>query len=623
MSEHTSFLLKDQRVQHELLNKRSQIGGHPRYRHLREALAQLPEKSTAEEFNRIVDGSPSLEKIVRAVNRPALLVKEDSFEAPIADVWFARLNAARTALERAIRATGRVELREPPSSGHIGTGWLIAPGVVVTNRHVAREFVRRQQDGVVVLRTSWLGRPYRPVVDFREEYRQGAPPLEFEMDRVLFIAADDDAAPDVALLAVKAGQGSLPDPIPLADVTLAPGRPVATIGYPAYDYSEADRTVMVELFHGIFDVKRLSPGEVMVPPMAGQWFFQHDCSTLGGSSGSVLLDLESGGAVGLHFSGTSGMSNYAISGQALAQVLAGVPTAAAPPARLPAVVVKPKAEPGADEEKATPAAYTNRHGYDPNFLLGGTSVQLPGVVAARQGEVAPLVIGPGNELKYCHFSVIVNAARRLPMITGVNIDGTILRRVAGKGHWRIDPRIADEHQIGNEIYKNNNLDKGHMVRRLDPVWGTELEAKMANDDTFHYTNACPQDHTFNDEVWGDLEDHILDSAPEDLRLSVLTGPVLAHDDPTYRGIQIPRSFWKMVAWRKNGLKVAAFLLTQEEYLGNLEFNPYQFGTCQVTLAEVGDLTGLQFGSLLQADVLAAQEAARPRISLKSVDEMRI
>jgi endonuclease G, mitochondrial len=616
-------------TQREIVKKRTAIGRHPRYRSMRRALAEVHAEESAQDFERKMDTVPDLEKIVQAVNRPALLVKMDSFEVPLHDHWNARLNAARAAIERAIRATGRVELREPPRSGHVGTAWLVAPGVVATNRHVAVEFCRRQQAGGAVFRATWVGRAYRPIVDLREEHGQNVQPLEFELDRVVYLADDDDAVADIALLGVKAAPGqTLPTPIPIRNLALEPGRTVAVIGFPAYDPGETDRTTMVELFEGIFDVKRLSPGEVKVPAMGQQWFFTHDCSTLGGSSGSVVLDLETGVAVGLHFSGTSGIENYAVSASALLGVLAKANLAAAPAAPVSTYDVTTEHEdvgdmPPFEGVEGTAADYAERDGYDEKFLKGNTKVPLPSVIAARQGELAPRLDGQGHELKYRHFSVVVNRARRFPMITGVNIDGTSLKRVPG-GQWRKDPRIDKLHQVGNEVYSHNSLDRGHMVRRLDPVWGTEKAAKEANDDTFHYTNACPQDHAFNDEVWGDLEDHILDSAPEDLRLCVLTGPVLAADDPEYRGIHIPRSFWKVVAWRKNNkLKAAAFLLTQEEYIGNLEFNPYQFGTYQLTLADLAEQAGLDFGALLQADVLAGQEAARPRRAIRSVREIRV
>ena len=89
--------------------------------------------------------------------------------------------------------------------------------------------------------------------------------------------------------------------------------------------------------------------------------------------------------------------------------------------------------------------------------------------------------------------------------------------------WRFDPRIPQTAQLGNDLYRGNNLDRGHQVRRLDPVWGEEDEALLAQEDTFHYTNACPQHKDLNQREWNDLEDYVLDNAgAHELKVSVLT-----------------------------------------------------------------------------------------------------
>ena len=68
-------------------------------------------------------------------------------------------------------------------------------------------------------------------------------------------------------------------------------------------------------------------------------------------------------------------------------------------------------------------------------------------------------------------------------------------------------------------------------RGLDPVWGTEGTARLANADTYHYTNSCPQVHSFNDMTWGDLEDWILSQErSRDSRGSVFTGPIFQESD---------------------------------------------------------------------------------------------
>ncbi len=121
--------------------------------------------------------------------------------------------------------------------------------------------------------------------------------------------------------------------------------------------------------------------------------------------------------------------------------------------------------------------------------------------------------------------------------------------------WEFDPQLPESQQAGNDIYRNNPLYRGHLVRRLDPVWGSTAEANRANTDTFHFTNAAPQQDTFNQgkQLWHGLENHLLHHAAEfDRKLTIMTGPVLHDSDPPYRGIQVPLRFWKVAAFIQSG-----------------------------------------------------------------------
>jgi len=224
-----------------------------------------------------------------------------------------------------------------------------------------------------------------------------------------------------------------------------------------------------------------------------------------------------------------------------------------------------------------------------------------------------------RELAYPRFSVLLDPQRRLAAVTGVNIDGERLLEVSRTGDWRLDPRIPAEEQTGPDVYARNDLDRGHLVRRRDPGWGEPDEARDATEATFFYPNAAPQAAGFNQskELWLGLEDHVLAYAETtDQRVSVFTAPVLVDDDPPYRGIRIPLRFWKVAAWQgPNGLAATGFILDQSDLVdtseGLLAAPPLgAFRTFQAPVSDIAEMTDIDFGALLDADVLKAQ-SARP------------
>jgi endonuclease G len=115
-------------------------------------------------------------------------------------------------------------------------------------------------------------------------------------------------------------------------------------------------------------------------------------------------------------------------------------------------------------------------------------------------------------LDYTHYSLAMHKDRRMAIFTATNIDGDQAQRIKRKGDsWGFDPRIPDEAQFGNDLYVGNELDRGHLVRRLDPVWGSEEAAKQAEKDTFFFTNCAPQHSSFNRRLWLGLEEYLLDN----------------------------------------------------------------------------------------------------------------
>ncbi|HWL76385.1 DNA/RNA non-specific endonuclease [Microbacterium sp.] len=241
--------------------------------------------------------------------------------------------------------------------------------------------------------------------------------------------------------------------------------------------------------------------------------------------------------------------------------------------------------------------------YDQEFL--GIEVPLP----------RPRTDEPMRELDYPRFTVVLDPRRRLARVTGVNVDGGSLVDLPRQGRWRLDERVPAHEQAGPELYARNDLDRGHLVRRRDPGWGDPADARTAMAATFFYPNAAPQASAFNQskELWLGLEDHVLEFADAThQRISAFTAPVLAEDDPVYRGIAIPRRFWKVVAWadasRDGRLGATGFVLDQSELLdlreGGLTVAPLGgFRTFQAPIVDLERLAGIDAGPLAAADVL--------------------
>ena len=239
-----------------------------------------------------------------------------------------------------------------------------------------------------------------------------------------------------------------------------------------------------------------------------------------------------------------------------------------PAAGTTSLVVGPTATP--DEgllEKVEPdpsdTDYERRPGYESDFL--GLDVPFPKLTNASRPK-AYVLDGEGGDdatlIKYHHYSVIFNRVRKLAFVAGVNYDPTAKvqhPRDKDGDKWFYDPRVTPEKELqaGEALYVGNPLDRGHLVRRADAGWGaTKKEAKLANDDTFHFTNCSPQHEITNQgkvkeapsglKLWGKLEDHVASQGKTNKRkLCIFNGPVFRKSDVKYLGIQLPKEFWKV------------------------------------------------------------------------------
>jgi endonuclease G, mitochondrial len=309
-----------------------------------------------------------------------------------------------------------------------------------------------------------------------------------------------------------------------------------------------------------------------------------------------------------------------------------VPAAVAEPA--PAAVVVLPGDTAEAEALEIDPDYSNRNGYDPDFLEG-FPIPLPTLNAAMKKAAAksnqPTKGKDASVLDYQHYSVVMHAKRRTAIYAAANIDGESWKTVNRKtgqvvdaekatkasDKWFVDERIAEDEQCDNEDFQQEfKFQRGHLIRRQYLNWGSNEEAVKGDADSYHYTNCTLQHELFNPKntQWLGLEDFVLDNATKDkVRVSVFAGPVLRKDDPVYGDMQAPLQFWKIVArLDEDGLQVMAMVASQEDMLvptGGEAFRPLPKKLRQfwVSVTDVEKLTGLKFGKLRDFDMIGSKE----------------
>ena len=586
--------------------------------------------------DRVQDITPNemfgLEAIVLPRNRPVAFARGqsyDDFDGP----WVSlNSDVVKKRIAGLLPLIGRVEVPSSPILPYAGTGFVVGQSLIATNRHVAQIFA--QGLGLTI-----RYRAGDAAIDFKRQV--DAP--DDERTAYLSVRAVEMIHPywDMALLRVdglptdRILRLSIKSPEELLDHN------VVVIGYPARD-ERSDVALQDRIFNRTYSVKRLQPGVIRTRAKVQSFenmvnALTHDASTLGGNSGSAVIDVETGEVVALHFAGEYLKANYAVPMYELARdsrVASRLnfegtlpPTNDWAPAWRSVEGTDDLADattpPQAEEAVVVDPDYGNRPGYDPSFLET-IEVPLPRVSKAMEQDTARVKSdaqknGDPFELAYYHYSVYMNKRRRTAWFSAANVDGDHRPNIGKRrgDRWYTDPRILKSEQIGQEAFERG-IDRGHLTRRQDTAWGDDVEsATLANNDTFHFTNCSLQASPFNQgkDRWQGLEQFLLEqhAKKERRRLIVITGPLFAANDPIYKNermnyaVRCPLQFWKIcVLIRRDGTPSATgFVLGQEDIQNLPGFEEaFDVAATQIRVADLEERTGLDFGDIKKFDHFA-------------------
>lgn len=620
--------------------------------------------------------APRLEAMGRAAHLTA--IESRNLEATTGNYDIEQVNF----LARGLRAARSV-CRIVSAGTSWGTGFLVAPGVLMTNHHVL-------PDESSAAACS---------IEFQFEYDADDRALKvvrFDLDPGRLFATSPSDALDFTLVAVV-DAGSEPGtfgwlPLNPQENKIVEGEPAVVIQHP----QQEDKKIC------LFD-------SVMVDrnPNSAEPYLYYTTDTEKGSSGSPVFNrhwqviaLHHGSVATTEIDHRSGKPRKVVAneGVRVSRLLTGIKsgvnvasTGAMPLAEIAAMLLAPSVQgnsrpqgPAASaavgsvaprsrgSEQELEAAtrrtkirtpdkshYAGRRGYDVNFL--GQRVPLPELSSSLAEDAAPLLSSRSSfVLKYHHYSVVVCASRRTAYFSAVNLDGRTnpssfdrkqrvvlestrddLELEAAADVWYFDPRMAVEYQMSPEVFDNpdTKFDFGHITRRMDAVWGdTPDDLLLGSDDTFHMTNCAPQVSSYNQSGdWGNLEDAVAKFArgsggQPPRKVTLFSGPVLHPADPEIDGVQIPLAYWKVISFVGDDgeLRSLGFMTDQSELVDaerrklegtrDLVDKAFRSGWL-TTVRDISRATSLDFGELTTADYFGQRGGRRAKITQRLIDEL--
>ncbi len=186
-----------------------------------------------------------------------------------------------------------------------------------------------------------------------------------------------------------------------------------------------------------------------------------------------------------------------------------------------------------------------------NGLVGDVQEALPvefdlknvGLPLLHNGAASQVIVYSGHTLSY-------NSTTRLPNWVAYELTA---REAQGenprKDKFARDPQVRGP-QGDKEDYRNSGWDRGHMAPAGDMKWSTQ-----AMDETYYFTNICPQNHELNAGDWKELEEQCRKWAVKYGSLHIVCGPIITENTHGRLGankIVIPDKFYKVILIPKGG-----------------------------------------------------------------------
>jgi endonuclease G len=204
------------------------------------------------------------------------------------------------------------------------------------------------------------------------------------------------------------------------------------------------------------------------------------------------------------------------------------------------------------------------------------------------GVEIPAQIPNRSEICLTHtgYTVSYNPDWKIPNwvayeLTSAEVGGDISR----SNHFVPDPLLASEHTATDADYKKSGFDRGHMAPAADMKW-----SKQAMDESFYFSNICPQNHNLNAGVWENLEKQVRALAAQNGSIFVVCGPLVNENYETIgaHNVAVPQGFFKALL-RKSDAEWHSIAFVFDNVSGKRPLSTYA-----ISVRELEEKTGITF-----------------------------
>ncbi|MBR1550526.1 MAG: DNA/RNA non-specific endonuclease [Bacteroidales bacterium] len=194
------------------------------------------------------------------------------------------------------------------------------------------------------------------------------------------------------------------------------------------------------------------------------------------------------------------------------------------------------------------------------FLLATCSSQVPQVPSSDSAGLELPAYGPEEDIiVHLGYTASYNHTTLCPdwvawELTAEEADG----QNDGQFSFSRDPDVQFP-KASREDYSRSGYDKGHMAPRADMRWSCQ-----ALEESYYFTNICPQDHEMNSQAWRKIEELTRRLAKRYGSVWVVCGPIFDDSGRKIGGVAVPSAFFKALAVNTaEGYRTVGFLVDND------------------------------------------------------------